>query len=219
MTTPHDRLPPSAMLMQLIIGRCIAQCILCHRTSRARRSHEERPANVGGAGARLRWRTRRQCTGCVALLRAQTSSRSTTVKRFSLTPMGECLRRPTCPFIFHSRNCGAPRFRPERLSSAVSRDFEKVWGRACAAIGMAGRIPHDLRRSGVRHCIDARVDPHSVMLWSGHRTESMLRRYHIVDLDDLRRAGKKPRDYRGRKENVIKVDSWGRPPQNRPRTT
>jgi hypothetical protein len=27
--------------------------------------------------------------------------------------------------------------------------------------------------------------------WSGHRPESMLRRYHIVDLDDLRRAGER----------------------------
>ena len=62
-------------------------------------------------------------------------------------------RRPSCPFIF------------------------QVWDRACTAIGMAGRIPHDLRRSGVKHYIDAGADPHSVMLWSGHRTESMLRRY------------------------------------------
>jgi hypothetical protein len=45
-----------------------------------------------------------------------------------------------------------------------------VWNRACQIIGMAG--------------IDAGVDPHTVMKWSGHRTESMLRRYHIIDLDD-----------------------------------
>jgi hypothetical protein len=34
----------------------------------------------------------------------------------------------------------------------------------------------------------------------------MLRGYHIVDLDDLRRAGKKASDYRGRRQNVIKGD-------------
>jgi hypothetical protein len=34
----------------------------------------------------------------------------------------------------------------------------------------------------------------------------MLRRYHIVDLDDLRHAGKKASEYRGRKQNVIKAD-------------
>jgi hypothetical protein len=44
------------------------------------------------------------------------------------------------------------------------------------------------------------------MKWSGHRTESMLRRYHIIDLDDLRRSGKRASDYRGPKENVIKPD-------------
>ncbi len=34
----------------------------------------------------------------------------------------------------------------------------------------------------------------------------MLRRYHIIDLDDLRRAGKKASDYQGPKENVIQGD-------------
>jgi hypothetical protein len=52
----------------------------------------------------------------------------------------------------------------------------------------------------------ALLDRGCKMLWSGHRTESMLRRYHIVDLDDLRRAGKKASDYRGPRENVIKGD-------------
>ncbi len=68
---------------------------------------------------------------------------------------------------------------------------------------MAGRIPHDLRRSGVKHYINAGIDPHSVMRWSGHRTMSMLLRYHIIDLEDLRRAGKKASDYRG-PEPVVK---------------
>jgi hypothetical protein len=31
---------------------------------------------------------------------------------------------------------------------------------------------------------------------------SMLQRYHIIDLDDLRRAGRKASDYRGPKEVV-----------------
>ncbi len=34
----------------------------------------------------------------------------------------------------------------------------------------------------------------------------MLRRYHILDLDDLRGAGKRASDYRGSTENVIKGD-------------
>ena len=47
---------------------------------------------------------------------------------------------------------------------------------------------HDLRRSGVPHLIHAGVDPHTVMAFSGHRTASMLKRYHIIALDDLRAA-------------------------------
>ena len=64
-------------------------------------------------------------------------------------------------------------------------------------IKMAGRIPHDLRRSGIKHYVEAGVPPQVVMRWSGHRTMSTLLRYAIIDLDDLRRAGKKASDYQG----------------------
>ena len=83
---------------------------------------------------------------------------------------------------------------------------------------MTERIAHDLRRSGVKHYIDAGVDPYTVIHWSGHRTESMLCRYHIVDLDDLRRAGKKASEYRARKQNVIRGD-FGRTAPEPPRTS
>jgi hypothetical protein len=33
----------------------------------------------------------------------------------------------------------------------------------------------------------------------------MLRRYHIIDLDDLRRAGKQASAYQGAKETVIRA--------------
>jgi hypothetical protein len=68
------------------------------------------------------------------------------------------------------------------------------------------RIPHDLRK-GVKHYIDAGVDPHTVMAWSGHRSTSMLQRYHIIDLEDLRRAGKRASDYRGPAANVVPFGS------------
>ena len=66
---------------------------------------------------------------------------------------------------------------------------------ACTASGLHGRIVHDLRRSGVRHLIHAGVDPHTVMAFSGHRTDSMLKRYHIIALDDLRRAAERGSTY------------------------
>src|SRR5438093_4224768 len=37
----------------------------------------------------------------------------------------------------------------------------------------------------------------------GRHHPSMLRRYHIIDLDDLRRAGKRASDYRGPAANIV----------------
>jgi integrase len=92
-------------------------------------------------------------------------------------------RRLDCQYIFH------------RDGQAIG-DFRKLWQRACTAIGLSGRLVHDLRRSGVKHLVDSGIDPHTVMAFSGHRTPSMLRRYHIIDLDDLRRAAAKASAHR-----------------------
>jgi len=94
------------------------------------------------------------------------------------------VRRLDCPSIFH------------RDGEPVG-DFRKVWKRACAAIGLPGRLVHDLRRSGVKHLIGAGVDPHTVMAFSGHRTPLMLRRFHIIALDDPRAAAAKGSAYDG----------------------
>ena len=64
-------------------------------------------------------------------------------------------------------------------------------------------LPYHAR---LKHCIDAGNDPHDAMQWSGHRTKSMLQRYHIVDLGDLRRAGQKASAYRGPQGNVVRGD-------------
>ena len=105
-------------------------------------------------------------------------------------------RRPDCPFIFHGKTC-TPRFDKLGRRRPCLGDFQKAWDTACGAIKMAGRIPHDLRRSGIKHYVEASVPPQVVMRWSGHRTMSTLLRYAIIDLDDLRRAGKKASDYQG----------------------
>jgi integrase len=96
-------------------------------------------------------------------------------------------RRLDTPFIFHRKG--------KRIG-----DFRKAWAAACKEIGLSGRIVHDLRRSGVRHLIQAGVDPHTVMAFSGHRTPSMLKRYHIIALDDLRRAAERGSAYESGRE-------------------
>jgi integrase len=85
----------------------------------------------------------------------------------------------TCPYVFHRNG--------RRIG-----DFRKLWTTACKAIGVTGRIVHDLRRSGVKHLIETPGnDPHTVMAFSGHSTPSMLRRYHIIDLDVMRQAAER----------------------------
>jgi hypothetical protein len=45
------------------------------------------------------------------------------------------------------------------------------------------------------------------MAFSGHRTASMLRRYHIIDVDDLRRGAERAQDYAGPAATVAPLRS------------
>ncbi len=99
-------------------------------------------------------------------------------------------RRLDCPYVFH------------RTGKRIG-DFRKLWVKACTEIGLAGRIVHDLRRSGVRHLVRAGVPLHTVMAMSGHRTQSMLKRYDIVSLEDLRAAVERGSDYQGQPGQVV----------------
>jgi len=57
-----------------------------------------------------------------------------------------------------------------------------VWKAACAQVPSAkGRIMHDLRRSTVRQLERASVSRSVAMKLTGHKTESVYRRYAIVD--------------------------------------
>ncbi len=67
-----------------------------------------------------------------------------------------------------------------RADGTPIRDFHEDWRVACKASGIQ-RIPHDLRRTAVRNLERAGVPRTTAMAMVGHKTESIYRRYSIVD--------------------------------------
>jgi integrase len=85
---------------------------------------------------------------------------------------------PECPWVFHHRN--------RQIGKHV-----KGWDEACDAAGIPRVLRHDLRRTAVRNMERAGIPRTVAMRITGHRTESMYRRYDIVNEADLKRAGDK----------------------------
>lgn len=88
------------------------------------------------------------------------------------------------PWVFHRTKRGRP-----------LKGFTKSWRAACLAAGLPGRIPHDFRRTAVRNLERAGVPRSTAMAMVEHRTESIYRRYAIVDEVMLREGGAKLATY------------------------
>jgi integrase len=98
-------------------------------------------------------------------------------------------RRPDSSYVFH-RN-GKP-----------IKSFRRAFKAACVEVGLGrmvedeqtkkesyvGLTPHDMRRSAIRNFRKAGVSESEGMKISGHRTNSVYKRYDIIDEDDQRRA-------------------------------
>jgi integrase len=82
-------------------------------------------------------------------------------------------------------------------------DFRKSWATACVAAGFSRTVAgsggaaeqmvptlifHDLRRSAVRNFDRNHVSPSTAMKITGHKTDSVYRRYRIVPEGDMRDA-------------------------------
>jgi integrase len=65
--------------------------------------------------------------------------------------------------------------------------FRKVWRTACKVAGVK-RCVYDFKRSVVRDLVGAGVDRKTAMTITGHKTESIFERYHIVSNADQKRA-------------------------------
>jgi integrase len=84
-------------------------------------------------------------------------------------------REILCPYVFQRDG--------ERVKS-----FRGAWSAASVAAGLPGRIPHDLRRSAVRNMNNRGLARSLAMEITGHKTESVYRRYSIHSADDHRAA-------------------------------
>ncbi len=82
------------------------------------------------------------------------------------------------PWVFH-------------LDGRPVGDYRDSWRSACKRAGCPGRLLHDLRRTAVRRMERAGVPRSVAMKLSGHKTESVYRRYAIVSPGDLADAARK----------------------------
>jgi integrase len=74
------------------------------------------------------------------------------------------------------------------------REFRKSWATACRLAGVR-RLFHDLRRSAARNMLNAGVPQAIAMQITGHRTDSMFRRYAIVTPNDVRTALRRTQEH------------------------
>lgn len=70
-------------------------------------------------------------------------------------------------------------------------DFKKAWRSATIRADLTGRTFHDLRRSAIRRMADAGIPRRVAKEITGHRTDSVFDRYHIVTDEDVSDALKR----------------------------
>ncbi len=71
------------------------------------------------------------------------------------------------------------------------KSFRRAWRTACKNAEVPGRIPHDFRRTAIRNLERAGIARSAAMAMVGHKTESVYRRYAIVEEGMLNEAGVK----------------------------
>lgn len=82
------------------------------------------------------------------------------------------------PWVFHRRG--------KRI-----RNLDKAWWAACEAAGYPDALRHDFRRTAARNFVRSGVSQAAAMAMIGLETDSIFRRYAVVDETVMREAGDK----------------------------
>lgn len=93
---------------------------------------------------------------------------------------------PDCPWVFFWQSDHHPRAVPgDKL-----KDFRYGWEKAARSAGFPDVLFHDLRRSAIKFADqEAGLSQSLTMLMSGHKTDSVFRRYNIRGGRDMSKVG------------------------------
>jgi len=76
--------------------------------------------------------------------------------------------------------------------------LKRQWLQTLKAIGLEGKKFHDFRRTAISNMVRANIPQVVCQKISGHKNESVFRRYNIITEDDLEKAAETMADYQGR---------------------
>ena len=103
-------------------------------------------------------------------------------RQFPLTSdLRAVLERQRERTLVAEKSTGTTIFSMFHRSGQPIKSFRRAWVTACKKAGVPNRIPHDFRRTAVRNLERAGVPRSTAMKMVGHKTESIYRRYAIVD--------------------------------------